>query len=68
MEHLALWILFGSSVIIYGVWASMVIDGFCRFLGISCLVIPTATTTTTSSSGKIWTTILVRVSDHFFHS
>ncbi|CDH50306.1 ethanolaminephosphotransferase 1 [Lichtheimia corymbifera JMRC:FSU:9682] len=50
MEHLALWILFGSSVIIYGVWASMVIDGFCRFLGISCLVIPTATTTASSSA------------------
>ncbi|KAI9323205.1 hypothetical protein BX666DRAFT_1884291 [Dichotomocladium elegans] len=39
MEYLALWVLFSFSVVMYGIWASLVIDGFCRFLGISCLVI-----------------------------
>ncbi|KAI8142474.1 hypothetical protein BJV82DRAFT_615018 [Fennellomyces sp. T-0311] len=38
-EHLAIWVYFIVSVVVYGVWASMVIDGFCRFLGIRCLVI-----------------------------
>ncbi|KAI7850087.1 hypothetical protein BDC45DRAFT_518963 [Circinella umbellata] len=38
-EHLAIWIYFIISVIVYSIWSSMVIDGFCRFLGIRCLVI-----------------------------
>lgn len=34
-----LWAMFVIGLISYGVWATLVIDGFCRFLGIRCLVI-----------------------------
>ncbi|CDS05172.1 hypothetical protein LRAMOSA07701 [Lichtheimia ramosa] len=34
-----LWAMFIFGFISYGIWATLVIDGFCRFLGIRCLVI-----------------------------
>lgn len=39
MEYFLLWLLCLGSISYYGLWASFVIDGFCRFLGIRCLVI-----------------------------
>ncbi|KAL0074986.1 CDP-alcohol phosphatidyltransferase-domain-containing protein [Phycomyces blakesleeanus] len=38
-EYYMVWTLFVSAVSYYAVWASLVINGFCRYLGIRCLVI-----------------------------
>ncbi|KAI8147685.1 CDP-alcohol phosphatidyltransferase-domain-containing protein [Fennellomyces sp. T-0311] len=38
-EYGLLWLTFIAACIYYGIWAKLVIDGFCRFLGIRCLVI-----------------------------
>ncbi|KAI9498001.1 CDP-alcohol phosphatidyltransferase-domain-containing protein [Zychaea mexicana] len=38
-EYGLLWLTFIVACVCYGVWATLVIDGFCRFLGIRCLVI-----------------------------
>lgn len=40
MELVLLWTQFISYVIAYGIWIILVIDGFCKYLGIQCLVIP----------------------------
>lgn len=39
-ELYVLWVFFALSAIVYGIWASTVINKFCEFLGIRCLKIP----------------------------
>lgn len=34
-----LWLIFIGTTIYYAGWVTLVIDGFCRFLNIRCLVI-----------------------------
>ncbi|CAO3582363.1 unnamed protein product [Absidia cylindrospora] len=38
-EHIILWTIFISLVILYLVWATQIIRAFCKFLGINCLTI-----------------------------
>ncbi|KAI8082891.1 CDP-alcohol phosphatidyltransferase-domain-containing protein [Halteromyces radiatus] len=38
-EHILLWILFLSLVVLYLVWATRIIQAFCKYLGINCLTI-----------------------------
>ncbi|KAG0180850.1 hypothetical protein DFQ28_000331 [Apophysomyces sp. BC1034] len=38
-EYVLLWLLLTAAVVYYGIWAKLVIDGFCQYLGIRCFVI-----------------------------
>ncbi|CAO3619311.1 unnamed protein product [Cunninghamella echinulata] len=40
MELVLLWTQFIAYTMGYGIWIILVIDGFCKYLGIQCLVIP----------------------------
>ncbi|ORX62447.1 sn-1,2-diacylglycerol cholinephosphotransferase [Hesseltinella vesiculosa] len=40
LELVILWLEWIVCTVVYGVWAVLVIDGFCDYLGIRCLVIP----------------------------
>ncbi|CAO3632521.1 unnamed protein product [Cunninghamella blakesleeana] len=39
IELILIWLQFITFVFIYGTWIKVVIDGFCKYLGIRCLVI-----------------------------
>ncbi|KAI9303730.1 CDP-alcohol phosphatidyltransferase-domain-containing protein [Cunninghamella echinulata] len=39
IELVLIWLQFITFVFIYGTWIKVVIDGFCKYLGIRCLVI-----------------------------
>lgn len=52
-EHVVLWVLFISLVVLYLIWATRIIQAFCKFLGINCLTIRRQTQSIPrSSEGK----------------
>ncbi|KAI8338663.1 CDP-alcohol phosphatidyltransferase-domain-containing protein [Chlamydoabsidia padenii] len=38
-EHILLWVLFIFLIVLYLIWATRIIQAFCKFLGINCLTI-----------------------------
>ncbi|KAI8099516.1 CDP-alcohol phosphatidyltransferase-domain-containing protein [Halteromyces radiatus] len=53
LELVLLWTELVAYVIIYGAWVILVIDGFCRYLGIRCLVISRTKTLDPSQQDEI---------------
>ncbi|CAO3577846.1 unnamed protein product [Absidia cylindrospora] len=52
-ELVLLWTELAAYVVIYGIWIILVIDGFCRYLGIKCLTIPKVKTMPTQQDARL---------------